>query len=73
MLSVNTLRRMSFWSAVVGFCFFIYGEVCAALVLRFCTEALRLPYFHQERITDQVYLCVFVMAGCLFGLYRFTR
>lgn len=66
------MRKASFWTALIGFSFFVFGDTCAALALRFITEALRLPYFHQERIKDQVYLCLFVMAGCLYGLYRFS-
>lgn len=66
------MRKASFWTALIGFSFFVFGDTCAALALRFLTEALRLPYFHQERIKDQVYLCFFVMAGCLYGLYRFS-
>ena len=67
------MRKASFWTALIGFSFFVFGDTCAALGLRFVTEALRLPYFHQERIKDQVYLCLFVMAGCLYGLYRFNQ
>jgi len=70
MPSITTLRRMSFWSAIVGFCFFVAGDYAAALAIRFCTETLRLPYFLQERLRDQVALCLFIMAGCIFGLVR---
>lgn len=73
MMPVESLRKMSFWTALVGFGFFVYGEIHAAMALRFCTEALRLPYFYQEQIADQVWLCLFVMAGCVFGLYRFSK
>ena len=67
---IITMRKMSFWSALVGFGFFVAGNYPAAFAVRFVTECLRLPYFVQQRIRDQVALGVFVMAGCVFGLVR---
>lgn len=67
---IVTLRKASLWTAIVGFCFFAAGHNEAALVVRFVTECLRLPFFCQERIRDQAGLSIFIMCGCVFGLIR---
>ena len=67
---ITTLRKMSLWTAVVGFCFFVAGDYAAAFGVRFLTECLRLPYFLEVKVRDQVALCVFIMGGCIFGLAR---
>lgn len=67
---IATLRKCSLWTAMVGFGFFVAGEYEAAFVVRLLTEGLRLPYFIQERIRDQVALGVFVSIGCVYGLGR---
>lgn len=64
------LRRCSLWTAMVGFGFFVAGQYEAAFVVRLVTEALRLPYFIEAGIRDQVALSVFVSLGCLFGVAR---
>ena len=69
-MPINSLRKMSFWSAVIGFCFFVADHYCAALAIRFITECLRLPYFVKTRLRDQIALCVFIMSGCVYGLGR---
>ena len=67
---IATLRKCSLWTAMVGFGFFVAGEYEAAFIVRLVTEGLRLPYFIQERVTDQIALGVFVSVGCVFGLVR---
>lgn len=65
-------RKASFWTAIVGFCFFAQGYPEAALAIRFLTECLRFPFFFKERIRDQAGLSAFVAAGCIYGLIRYT-
>ena len=67
---ITTARKCSLWTAMVGFGFFVAGQYEAAFIVRLLTEGLRLPYFIQERINDQIALGVFVSLGCIFGLAR---
>lgn len=67
---IVALRKLSLWTAIVGFCFFVAGHNEAALIVRFSTELLRFPYFHQQGLKDQAGLSAFIMFGCVFGLIR---
>lgn len=64
------LRKLSLWTAMIGFGGFIVGAVEFALWLRIVTELCRLPSFRQEGMTDQVRLCYVVLIGCVIGLVR---
>ena len=64
------MRRASFWTQLVGFGFFVFGDVGAALTIRIFTEAIRLPTFYETRMRDQVCLCYVVILGCFYGLWR---
>lgn len=65
-------RKASFWTAIVGFCFFAQGCPEAALAIRLVTELLRFPYFFTAKIKDQAGLSLFVACGCIYGLLRYT-
>lgn len=64
------LRKLSLWTAMIGFGGFVIGSVEFALWTRVLTELLRLPSFRQEGMKDQVSLCYVVLVGCVFGLIR---
>ena len=69
---VIACRKASFWTAIVGFCFFAQGHPEVALAVRLLTECLRFPFFYQERIKDQAGLSAFVAVGCVYGLFRYS-
>ena len=65
------MRKLSLATAMVGLGCFVSGAIVPALLIRICTELLRMPTFMHERKRDQVQLCLVVLLMCAIGLARY--
>lgn len=58
-------RKFSVGLNIVGFMFFIGGDVMVAAGIKMIAEGLRIPYFSHTNAKDMVVLAVFFMTGSL--------
>lgn len=65
----DNLRRLSVWLNIIGFCFFVTGNVFMSAAFKIAAEAMRLPFFEHIKARDMTGLGVFFIAGSILALF----
>ena len=64
----NRLRHISVVFNVVGFLFFISGQIVVCALFKIVAEGLRIPFFEHTRARDMSGLSIFFMAGSVLAI-----
>jgi len=64
----NKARRFSVALNLVGFTFFILGDVSTAAQFKMVAEALRIPFYEHTDARDMSGLCAFFVLGSVVAL-----
>jgi len=66
-------RKLSVLLNVIGFFFFVSGQIVICACFKILAEGMRIPYFEHERARDLTFLSLFFVAGSLLAIYLRLR
>lgn len=61
-------RKFSVGLNVVGFLFFVLGDISVAAWIKIAAEGMRIPYFEHTNARDMIGLAFFFIAGSLVAI-----
>lgn len=64
----NKARRVSVLLNLVGFSFFVMGDVASAAKFKLIAESMRIPFYEHVEARDMSGLCLFFVCGSIVAL-----